>query len=127
MPSAEEDLVIGRRLAPLSDGSRALLDVIAVAGTALPPDVLTQVSGRPAAEVAAHVDEAVNAGLLAGAFLIERFFSIPGIGREVILAVERSDFPVIKAVTIYVAFATVLINLLADLLYKAVDPRVQLK
>ena len=44
-----------------------------------------------------------------------------------ILAVERSDFPVIKAVTIYVAIATLLINLLADLLYKAVDPRVQLK
>ncbi len=65
--------------------------------------------------------------LLAGAFLIERFFSIPGIGREVILAVERSDFPLIKAVTIYVAIATMLINLLADLLYKAVDPRVQLK
>ena len=66
-------------------------------------------------------------GLLAGAFLIERFFSIPGVGREVILAVERSDFPVIKAVTIYVAIATMLINLLTDLLYKAVDPRVQLK
>jgi len=66
-------------------------------------------------------------GLLAGAFLIERFFSIPGIGREVILAVERSDFPVIKAVTIYVAIATMIINLLADLMYKAVDPRVQLK
>ena len=66
-------------------------------------------------------------GLLAGAFLIERFFSIPGIGREVILAVERSDFPVMKAVTIYVAVATLILNLLADLLYKAVDPRVQLK
>ena len=66
-------------------------------------------------------------GLLAGAFLIERFFSIPGIGREVLLAVERSDFPVIKAVTIYLAIATMLVNLLADLLYKAVDPRVQLK
>jgi len=66
-------------------------------------------------------------GLLAGAFLIERFFSIPGIGREGILAVERSDFPVIKAVTIYVAIATMIINLLADLMYKAVDPRVQLK
>jgi len=66
-------------------------------------------------------------GLLAGAFLIERFFSIPGIGREVLLAVERSDFPVIKAVTIYVAIATMIINLLADLMYKAVDPRVQLK
>ena len=65
--------------------------------------------------------------LLIGAFLIERFFSIPGIGREVILAVERSDFPVIKAITVYVAFATMLTNLLADLMYKAVDPRVQLQ
>src|SRR6476659_1807663 len=66
-------------------------------------------------------------GLLLGSFLIERFFSIPGIGREVILAVERSDFPVIKAITVYVAFATIPTNLLADLTYKAVDPRVQLK
>ena len=65
--------------------------------------------------------------LLIGAFLVERFFSIPGIGREIILAVERSDFPVIKAITVYVALATMLFNLLADLLYQAVDPRVQLK
>lgn len=65
--------------------------------------------------------------LLIGAFLLERFFGIPGIGREVILAVERSDFPVIKAITVYVAAATMLVNLLTDLLYKAVDPRVQLR
>lgn len=65
--------------------------------------------------------------VLIGSFLIERFFSIPGIGREVILAVERSDFPVIKAITVYVAAATMLFNLLADLMYQAVDPRVQLK
>jgi peptide/nickel transport system permease protein len=65
--------------------------------------------------------------LLIGAFLLERFFGIPGIGREVILAVERSDFPVIKAITVYVAAATMVFNLLADLMYQAVDPRVQLK
>ena len=65
--------------------------------------------------------------LLIGAFLLERFFGIPGIGREVILAVERSDFPVIKAITVYVAAATMLFNLLTDLLYQAVDPRVQLR
>ena len=65
--------------------------------------------------------------LLIGAFLVERFFSIPGIGREVILAVERSDFPVIKAITVYVAFATMFFNLLTDVLYQAVDPRVQLR
>ena len=64
--------------------------------------------------------------LLIGAFLLERFFGIPGIGREVILAVERSDFPVIKAITVYVAAATMIFNLLTDLLYQAVDPRVQL-
>lgn len=65
--------------------------------------------------------------LLIGAFLVERFFSIPGIGREVILAVERSDFPVIKAITIMVAAATMLFNLLADLLYQKIDSRVQLR
>jgi peptide/nickel transport system permease protein len=65
--------------------------------------------------------------MLIGAFLLERFFGIPGIGREVILAVERSDFPVIKAITVYVAIATMVFNLLTDLLYQAVDPRVQLK
>jgi peptide/nickel transport system permease protein len=65
--------------------------------------------------------------LLIGAFLLERFFGIPGIGREVILAVERSDFPVIKAITVYVAAATMVFNLLTDLIYQAVDPRVQLK
>ncbi|HEX7642474.1 MAG TPA: ABC transporter permease [Burkholderiaceae bacterium] len=66
-------------------------------------------------------------GLLIGVFLLENFFSVPGIGREVIQAVDRSDFPVIKAVTVYVAAATMIFNLLADLLYKAADPRVQLR
>jgi len=63
--------------------------------------------------------------LLIGAFLLERFFGIPGIGREVILAVERSDFPVIKAITVYVAAATMVFNLLADVLYRVADPRVR--
>ena len=66
-------------------------------------------------------------GLLLGAFLLERFFGIPGVGREIILAVERSDFPVIKAVTIYVAIATMVFNLMGDVLYRLTDPRVQLR
>jgi peptide/nickel transport system permease protein len=66
-------------------------------------------------------------GLLLGAFLLERFFGIPGVGREIILAVERSDFPVIKAVTIYVAIATMIFNLIGDVLYRLTDPRVQLR
>jgi len=66
-------------------------------------------------------------GLFVGSFLLETFFSIPGLGREILLAVNRSDFPVIKAVTVYLAMITMLINLTVDVMYKVVDPRVAFK
>jgi peptide/nickel transport system permease protein len=66
-------------------------------------------------------------GLFVGSFLLEVFFSIPGLGREIITAVNRSDFPVIKAVTVYLAILTMVINLLVDVTYKFVDPRVSFK
>jgi len=66
-------------------------------------------------------------GIFVGSFLIEVFFSIPGLGREVLLAVNRSDYPVIQAVTIYLAVITMVVNLATDVLYKVVDPRVVLK
>jgi peptide/nickel transport system permease protein len=65
--------------------------------------------------------------IFVGSFLIEVFFSIPGLGREVLLAVNRSDYPVIQAVTVYLAVITMLINLIVDVLFKLVDPRVVLK
>ncbi|MGM9516225.1 ABC transporter permease [Roseateles sp. DB2] len=66
-------------------------------------------------------------GVFVGSFLLEVFFSIPGLGRELLLAVNRSDYPVIQAFAIYLAMLTMVINLLTDLLYKWVDPRVVLK
>jgi peptide/nickel transport system permease protein len=66
-------------------------------------------------------------GVFIGSFLIEVFFSIPGLGREVLLAVNRSDYPVIQAVSVYLAMLTMVINLMTDILYKLVDPRVILK
>ena len=66
-------------------------------------------------------------GIFVGSFLLETFFSIPGLGREILTAVNRSDFPVIKAATVYLAVVTMLVNLGVDVLYKAVDPRVVLK
>ena len=66
-------------------------------------------------------------GVFVGSFLIEVFFSIPGLGREVLLAVNRSDYPVIQAATVYLASLTMVINLVTDVLYKLVDPRVTLK
>jgi peptide/nickel transport system permease protein len=66
-------------------------------------------------------------GIFVGSFLIEVFFSIPGVGREIIRAVNGSDYPVIQAFTVYLAMITMLINLGVDILYKLVDPRVVLK
>ena len=66
-------------------------------------------------------------GIFVGSFLIEVFFSIPGLGREVLLAVNRSDYPVIQAITVYLAMLTMVINLLTDVMYKFADPRVVLK
>jgi peptide/nickel transport system permease protein len=66
-------------------------------------------------------------GIFVGSFLIEVFFSIPGLGREILLAVNRSDYPVIQAFAIYIAVITTVVNLLTDVMYKVVDPRVVFK
>lgn len=66
-------------------------------------------------------------GVFVGSFLIEVFFSIPGLGREILLAVNRGDYPVIQAFAIYLAALTMSVNLIVDLLYKLVDPRVVFK
>jgi len=66
-------------------------------------------------------------GVFIGSFLIEVFFSIPGLGREILVAVNRSDYPVIQAATVYLAAITMVVNLMTDVLYKFVDPRVTLK
>jgi peptide/nickel transport system permease protein len=66
-------------------------------------------------------------GVFVGSFLLEVFFSIPGLGREILLAVNRNDYPVIQAFAIYIAALTMVVNLITDLLYKLVDPRVVLK
>lgn len=64
--------------------------------------------------------------LILGAFLSERFFSIPGTGDILITAINNGDFPIIKGLSVIIAIGFVLFNLLTDLLYAYVDPRVQL-
>jgi len=65
--------------------------------------------------------------LILGAFLLESFFGIPGLGSITIDAVHNSDFPVIKAMTTLVAILYILGNLATDILYTLADPRVSLK
>jgi peptide/nickel transport system permease protein len=63
-------------------------------------------------------------GLISGAFLTETVFGRPGLGRYVVAAIGARDFPVIQGTVLVVAVGFVLINLLVDLAYAAIDPRI---
>lgn len=64
--------------------------------------------------------------LVTGALFIERIFNIPGISSIIITAVTNNDFPVVQATTLLTAIGVVTGNLIADLLYTIVDPRIKL-
>ncbi len=63
--------------------------------------------------------------LVIGVFFIERIFNIPGIGATAIQAISDRDYPVIQATAVLGAVAVVLGNLISDLLYTVVDPRIK--
>ena len=65
-------------------------------------------------------------GLLGGAVVIEQVFSIPGMGRLIIGAVLSRDFPVIQGGLLFLALIYLTVNILVDLLYAVIDPRVRL-
>lgn len=63
--------------------------------------------------------------LIAGAVVTERIFSLPGIGKLTLDSVFTRDYPVLQAVVLVIAVAYILINLLVDVLYTVIDPRVR--
>jgi peptide/nickel transport system permease protein len=63
-------------------------------------------------------------GLLGGAFIIEVVFAWHGVGERAIQAISQRDFPVIQGITLVVATTYVLVNLLVDVLYGVLDPRI---
>lgn len=64
--------------------------------------------------------------LITGSLLLEGFFGIPGLGGMIVHALNESDFPVVKAMTVVMALLYMVFNLISDILYSAVDPRVRL-
>jgi len=67
----------------------------------------------------------IFAALVSGSFIIEFVFSIPGIGREFVQSVFNRDYGVIMGTTLFYALVIVLANLVVDVLYAAVDPRIR--
>lgn len=66
----------------------------------------------------------IIAEVFAGSIVIEQVFNIPGIGRLLVAAISNRDYAVVQAVVLYIASIVVLINLIVDLLYRVIDPRI---
>jgi peptide/nickel transport system permease protein len=64
--------------------------------------------------------------LITGAAVVETVFNIPGIGQLIVNSVERRDYSVIQGVVLLIAFTYVILNLIIDLLYGVLDPRIRL-
>jgi peptide/nickel transport system permease protein len=63
--------------------------------------------------------------LLGGAVLIETIFTLPGLGKLLIDAIQGRDYPLVQGTVLFLATSVVLVNLLVDMLYGAIDPRVR--
>lgn len=64
---------------------------------------------------------------LSGSFVVEKIFNIPGLGREFINCITGRDYPMVMSTTIFLATFLVLMNVIVDILYKIVDPRIKLR
>jgi len=110
----------------------AMLDVIqedyimvAVARGLSPWTVATRHVVRNALIPALTVFGYTLGDLLGGAVVVETVFNLPGMGQLVVNSISRRDFPVIQGVVMVIAVAYLVANLLVDILYVAIDPRVR--
>lgn len=65
--------------------------------------------------------------IVTGSLVVERIFAVPGIGRSFVSSITDRDYPMIMGTTIVLATLIVVMNLVSDLLYKVVDPRINLE
>ncbi|MGN0505069.1 MAG: ABC transporter permease [Lachnospiraceae bacterium] len=63
------------------------------------------------------------ADVLAGSIVVEQVFNIPGLGRLLITSISNRDYPVVQAIVLYIAATVVIMNTVADVLYRKLDPR----
>jgi peptide/nickel transport system permease protein len=65
------------------------------------------------------------ASLLGGTVIIEQVFNWPGLGTLAISAIASRDFPLIQGIILFIGFAFVAVNILVDVLYGLIDPRIK--
>lgn len=67
----------------------------------------------------------IAAEVLAGSIVVEQVFGVSGLGRLLVASISNRDYNVVQAIILYIGLAVVLVNLLVDLLYERLDPRVR--
>ena len=65
--------------------------------------------------------------ILTGSFVVEKIFTIPGLGSQFISSITDRDYPLIMGTTIFLAFLLITMNVIVDIAYKIIDPRIKLK
>lgn len=68
----------------------------------------------------------ITADTMVGTIIIENVFALPGLGTLLVSSIEYRDFPLIQTLVMIVAIIIIVVNLLVDILYRVVDPRVKL-
>lgn len=67
------------------------------------------------------------AGILTGSFVVEKIFAIPGLGREFVTTITNRDYTVVMGVTVFYSALLIICNLIVDILYVVIDPRIKLE
>ena len=67
----------------------------------------------------------IIAEIMAGSIIVEKVFSVPGIGRLLVSSISNRDYPVVQAMVIYITAIVIIINFIVDMLYQLADPRVR--
>ena len=67
------------------------------------------------------------AALMTGSFVVEKIFTIPGLGREFVSSIVNRDYTMVMGTTIVLATLVIFANVIVDILYKVIDPRINLK
>lgn len=100
--------------------------VITLSGQVYVADLLTYKPSEYCSESFITVLGPITATVLTGAFVIENIFGIPGLGKFFVSSVQSQDYPMIAGTTIFYGAFLIIANLIVDIVYCLVDPRVKL-
>ena len=66
------------------------------------------------------------ADMVAGSIVVEQVFSIPGVSRILLTSISNRDYPVVEAIIMGIAIIVIGLNLLVDIIYRIIDPRIRI-